>query len=392
MDSQDAATRDSMVKRLVGFSLLVMLLEWVIRTIEARSATGSRSVHTSILQGESYVQELLTEKRGRRIFRALGVSTEEFHHILKELKDHGGLRDSKWVTATEQLAVFLSCMHKGLSNRQLMERWQHSGSMISEIFHVVQASFLQVASRWISPPNARLQAGVVDNTNMYPWFQHCVGAIDGTHVPVVLRQDVQDAYKSRKKCTTQNCMFAVDFDTRIRYMLAGWEGSAHDGRVLKDAERKGFVIPHGKYVLADAGYGRSNVVLTPFKGVMYHLTAWGTVRQGGLKREPATRQELFNLHHAQARNVVERTFGIMKSKWMMLREISLFDIETQTDIVICCSIIHNMMLPPVLPSPPASTVVDSDKFSPLGHLNMEKYRHWLSVRMWVDYKRQLMSP
>ena len=187
MDFHQAATRDVSVKQLLGFSLLVMFLEWMNQTIEARSATGSRTVHTSILQGEAYVQELLTEKRGRRIVRTLGVSKEEFWHILKELKDHGGLQDSKWVTAAEQLAIFLSYMHKGLSNRQLMERWQHSGSTISKIFHAVKACFLQVASRWIAPPNARLQAGVVDNSNLYPWFQHCVGAIDGTHVPVVLR-------------------------------------------------------------------------------------------------------------------------------------------------------------------------------------------------------------
>ena len=184
------------------------------------------------------MQELLTEKQGRRIVRAFGVSKEEIWHILQELKDHGGLRESKWVTSTEQLAIFLSCMHKGPSNRRLMERWQHSGSRISKIYHVVKSCFLQLASRWIAPPNARFQAGVVDKSNLYPWFIHCVGAIDGTHILVVLSQEVQDACRSRKKCTTQNCMFVVDFDTRITYMLAGWEGSTHDGSVLKDAECK----------------------------------------------------------------------------------------------------------------------------------------------------------
>jgi hypothetical protein len=37
------------------------------------------------------------------------------------------------------------------------------------------------------------------------------------------------------------------------YILAGWEGSAADGRVLEDALNKGFNIPSGKYYLADAG-------------------------------------------------------------------------------------------------------------------------------------------
>ena len=37
------------------------------------------------------------------------------------------------------------------------------------------------------------------------------------------------------------------------YILAGWEGAAADGRVLADALSKDFVVPEGRYFLADAG-------------------------------------------------------------------------------------------------------------------------------------------
>jgi len=39
----------------------------------------------------------------------------------------------------------------------------------------------------------------------------------------------------RKHTTTQNVLAAVDFDLRFTYVLAGWEGSAHDARILADA-------------------------------------------------------------------------------------------------------------------------------------------------------------
>jgi hypothetical protein len=42
-------------------------------------------------------------------------------------------------------------------------------------------------------------------------------------------------------------------DGRFVYILAGWEGSAGDSRVLYDALSKDFRIPEGKYFLADAG-------------------------------------------------------------------------------------------------------------------------------------------
>ena len=39
----------------------------------------------------------------------------------------------------------------------------------------------------------------------------------------------------RKHTTTQNVLAAVDFDMRFTYVLAGWEGSTHDARILADA-------------------------------------------------------------------------------------------------------------------------------------------------------------
>ena len=42
-------------------------------------------------------------------------------------------------------------------------------------------------------------------------------------------------------------MVAVDFDLKFTYVLAGWEGSAHDALILADAiERNdGFIVLEG---------------------------------------------------------------------------------------------------------------------------------------------------
>ena len=56
------------------------------------------------------------------------------------------------------------------------------------------------------------------------------------------------AFLGRKRTTTQNILAAVDFDLRFTYVLAGWEGSAHDALILADAlEREdGLKVPQGK--------------------------------------------------------------------------------------------------------------------------------------------------
>lgn len=46
---------------------------------------------------------------------------------------------------------------------------------------------------------------------------------------------MQDRFRGRKHYPTQNVLAAVDFDLRFTYVLAGWEGSAHDSFVLQDA-------------------------------------------------------------------------------------------------------------------------------------------------------------
>ena len=54
-------------------------------------------------------------------------------------------------------------------------------------------------------------------------------------------------FHGRKAHCTQNIMAAVDFDLRFTYVLAGWEGTAHDALVLRDAlEREnGLRVPQG---------------------------------------------------------------------------------------------------------------------------------------------------
>jgi hypothetical protein len=64
-----------------------------------------------------------------------------------------------------------------------------------------------------------------------------VGAIDGTHIYARVTAKMQAAFRGRKHYPTQNVLAAIDFDLKFTYMLAGWEGSAHDATILADTLR-----------------------------------------------------------------------------------------------------------------------------------------------------------
>ena len=66
-------------------------------------------------------------------------------------------------------------------------------------------------------------------------MQDCIGAIDGTHVYAKVPAKLQAAFRGRKNAPTQNVLAAVNFDLKFTYILAGWEGSAHDATILADA-------------------------------------------------------------------------------------------------------------------------------------------------------------
>ena len=74
-----------------------------------------------------------------------------------------------------------------------------------------------------------------------------MNAIDGIHVLARVPEKHRAAFLGRKHTTTQNVLAAVDFDLRFTYVLAGWEGSAHDALILADALQRtdGLKVPQG---------------------------------------------------------------------------------------------------------------------------------------------------
>jgi hypothetical protein len=66
------------------------------------------------------------------------------------------------------------------------------------------------------------------------------------HIPI----ELQPRYRNRKGTLSQNILAVCNFEMRFVYILAGWEGSAHDARVLQDAQgAQGFKTVPGKYWL-----------------------------------------------------------------------------------------------------------------------------------------------
>lgn len=58
------------------------------------------------------------------------------------------------------------------------------------------------------------------------------------------------SFRNRKGDVSQNVLAACNFDLEFMYVLSGWEGSAHDSKVLNDAltrKTNRLPVPEGTY-------------------------------------------------------------------------------------------------------------------------------------------------
>lgn len=113
------------------------------------------------------------------------------------------------------------------------------------------------------------------NPKFWPFFQHAIGAMDGTHINACPSSADRHAARNRKGGISQNCLACMSFDMRFLYFISGWEGSAADATMYSRSCLVDLWIPPGKVYLADAGFGICNALLVPYRGVCYHLAEWG---------------------------------------------------------------------------------------------------------------------
>ncbi|XP_071916086.1 uncharacterized protein [Coffea arabica] len=163
----------------------------------------------------------------------------------------------------------------------------------------------------------------------------CVGALEGTHVSAWCTTEIRERYINRHGGLSQNMLATCNYDMRFVYARVGWEGSAHDGRILQNTlldPNSGFSMPQlGKYYAVDAAYTNMSEFMAPFRGTR------------GTQYERAAKV-LFNRRHASFRNIIERTFGVLKRHFPTLRgPIQNYLIAIQNNIVLACCTLHNFI-------------------------------------------------
>ncbi|KAL0012006.1 hypothetical protein SO802_007114 [Lithocarpus litseifolius] len=155
----------------------------------------------------------------------------------------------------------------------------------------------------VDPTFRTVPSHIQGSDRYWPHFKGCISAIDGVHVPMVLPLEEQHPYKGRKGSTTINCM--VPYEVRV--------------------------------YLVDLEYHMKRGFLAPYKGERYHIPNF----QRGSQLHCL--EERFNYLHSSLLSVIERTFGVWKNKWKILRNMPAFHKRTQNYIIVATMVLHNFI-------------------------------------------------
>ncbi|XP_050218414.1 uncharacterized protein LOC126669111 [Mercurialis annua] len=265
-----------------------------------RCRIGRRPDTNSSLNGSEYVQEILDGNASHSL-EMLRMKKEAFLALCDHFKIKGWLQASRYISVEEKMAIFL------------FTKWWY---------------LLLLIQTWT-------RSLIINDFEKYSRVQlvHLMG-----HLPPA--QQTPYRGRGRGDCY-QNVLGICDFDMIFTFVWAGWEGVAHDSRVLTKTMREPSnnfpFTPHDKYYLCDAAYPNTRGFMAPYRNTRYWLSDFRNDRRA------RTKEEVFNHAHAKLRNVIERSFGVLKARFPILKTMPSYSFAVQRNIVIACVSVHNYL-------------------------------------------------
>ncbi|XP_041917358.1 putative nuclease HARBI1 [Alosa sapidissima] len=185
-----------------------------------------------------------------------------------------------------------------------------------------------------------------------PAFHNVVGAIDGSHVRIKPPNCHKLDYLNYKGFYSINMLTICDSNGRFLDIYVGYPGSVHDTRIMKNSSfyTAGRYPPTGYIILGDGGYpclATPICLITPFKEPV----------QGPEQRR-------FNHYHSKGRSIIERAFGMMKTRW---RSTLFRAVEAKPtfapQVIASCAFLHNVCMDNGDPLTPDEDIL-RDRYDP----------------------------
>ncbi|KAK4882540.1 hypothetical protein RN001_005859 [Aquatica leii] len=253
-----------------------------------------------------------------------------------KLKSETYMRGRPANDAKKQLLVVLWMLVNQECYRTIADRFDITVTMAWEYLQKTVSALVSIASVVITWPltNHKRQQ-IVEQFSKRQGVTCILGAIDGTHIPIVAPSAMPNSYVNRNKYHSIILQAVYTANYRFTDVYAGCPGSIHDARVLRLSAlgkklmsyNHDIVLEH-HHLLSDSAYPNMKNLITPYKD------------NGRLSRV----QRHFNYKHSAGRVAIEQAFGLLKGTFRILRYVNMYNTKIIPKVIISCCVLHNMCI------------------------------------------------
>ncbi|XP_067625734.1 putative nuclease HARBI1 [Eurosta solidaginis] len=260
------------------------------------------------------------------------INKEAFRMVLNTIEGH--LTRLK-VLPVLQLAATLRFLAEG--SYQTSVGKDSSISVARSTVSTILDDVLNVMNQLVCPQWVKLEMDEPKQRRSRDYFYtkykipSIIGCIDATHIKIIKPSTDEHLFYNRKGYFSMNAMIICDADMKIRTVDARYPGSSHDSFVWNvNRARRHFLRKYESgdrtsKLLGDSGYGIEPFLLTPYRDPSYN-----------------SKEYKFNLAHSSGRNIVERTIGVLKSRFRCLLGTLHYRPEKVVKIVNVCCALHKI--------------------------------------------------
>ena len=246
------------------------------------------------------------------------------------------------ICVEQRVAVCLWCLASSVEYRTVAHLFGISVASVCLIVRNVCKAIVKV----LMPKYIRLPKTEDELVNIVAGFQdtwgfpNCMGALDGSHIPISTPSELRTDYYNRKGWYSVVLQSLVDAKHRFMDVYVGWPGSVHDARVFANSElyrlgRTGTLFPKRSLemdgvdapvvILGDSAYPLLSWLIKPFP-------------HGCTNRE----QRSFNYRLSRTRMVIENAYSRLKGRWRCLLKRLDVHVNNVPVVVAAGCVLHNI--------------------------------------------------
>ncbi|XP_019051592.1 PREDICTED: uncharacterized protein LOC104587588 isoform X2 [Nelumbo nucifera] len=173
---------DSSTKRVVLQAILAVFVDdeeqrmvtnvLIVKELEKEEMYLSKTpYHNDILIGSELLKNVICNE-GNKCLEMFGMTIKAFVSLVSALRQRGLVKDSRYVSADEQVGILLKIIGHNKANKDTAYHFQHFGKTISRHFNSALKATCEFGKEIVRSDDLTIvPPEILNNPKYYPWFE-----------------------------------------------------------------------------------------------------------------------------------------------------------------------------------------------------------------------------